>query len=124
VPPALLLDADVPHAPADALQKLGYDVLAASGDPALGSLSDSDLLAAEVTRQGRVVVTFNVVDFVALTRELARAYRAHTGVILIHSRTFKRSDVGGIATRLGALVRSRRDLRNAVVYLSKRDSGS
>jgi len=122
VPPALLLDADVPPALADALQKLGYDVLAASGDPALGSLSDAELLA-EAARQDRVVVTFNVVDFVALTRELARANRAHGGVILIHSRTFKRSDVGGIARHLDALVRSRRDLRNAVIYLSKQDAG-
>ena len=122
MPPALLLDADVPPALADALQKLGYDVLAASGDPALGSLSDAELLA-EAARQDRVVVTFNVVDFVALTRELARANRAHGGVILIHSRTFKRSDVGGIARHLDALVRSRRDLRNAVIYLSKQDAG-
>ena len=113
--PAFLLDADVPPALADALQKLGYDVLAASGDP--------DLLV-EATRQDRVVVTFNVVDFVALTRELARADRVHAGVILIHSRTFKRSDVGGIAKHLDALVRSRRDLRNAVVYLSKQGEGS
>ncbi len=123
MPPALLLDADIPPALADALRKLRYDVLAASGDPALGSLSDSDLLA-EATRQGRVVVTFNVVDFVALTQELARADRAHAGVILIHSRTFKRSDVGGIARHLDALVRSRHDLRNAVVYLSKQHAGS
>jgi len=100
--PALLLDADVPPALANALQTLGYDVLAASGDPALGALSDS--LLAEATRQDRVVVTFNVVDFVMLTRELARADRAHAGVILIHSRTFKRSDVGGIAWHLDALV--------------------
>lgn len=121
--PALLLDADVPPALADALQKLDYDVLAASGDPALGSLSNSDLLA-EATRQNRVVVTFNVVDFVALTRELARSDRAHAGVILIHSRSFKRSHVGAIAKRLDALLRSRRDLRNAVVYLSKQDAGS
>jgi hypothetical protein len=123
VQPALLLDADVPPALADTLRKLRDDVLAAAGDPVLGSLSDSDLLA-EATRQGRVVVTFNVVDFVALTQELARADRAHAGVILIHSRTFKRSDVGGIARHLDALVRSRRDLRNAVVYLSKQGAGS
>ena len=114
MPQAFLLDADVPRALANALRQLGYDALAASGDPTLGSLSDADLLA-EATRQDRVVVTFNVVDFVALTRELARTDRAHAGVILIHSRTFRRSDVGGIARHLDALVRSRRDLRNAVI---------
>jgi hypothetical protein len=118
VPPEFLLDADVPPVLADALRKSGYDVLAASGDPAMGALSDADLLA-EATRQDRVVVTFNVVDFVALTQDLARADRAHAGVILIHSRTFKRSDVGGMARALDALVRSRRDLRNAVIYLSR-----
>lgn len=32
-------------------------------------------------RQDRVLVTFNVVDFVELTRELARTSRAHAGVI-------------------------------------------
>jgi predicted nuclease of predicted toxin-antitoxin system len=123
VPTAFLLDADVPPALADALRQFGYDALAASGDPALGSLSDTDLLA-EATRQDRVVVTFNVADFVALTRELARTDRAHAGVILIHSRTFRRSDVGGIARHVDALVRSGRDLRNAVVYLSRREAGS
>ncbi|MDR7465593.1 MAG: DUF5615 family PIN-like protein [Armatimonadota bacterium] len=120
---AFLLDADVPPALADALRQLGHDALAAAGDPALGSLSDTDLLA-EATRQDRVVVTFNVADFVALTRELARADRVHAGVILIHSRTFGRSDVGGVARQLDALARSGRDLRNVVIYLSKRDAGS
>jgi predicted nuclease of predicted toxin-antitoxin system len=116
------LDADVPPALAEALRKSGYDVVAASGDPALVALSDADLLA-EATRQDRVVVTFNVVDFVALTQDLACADRAHAGVILIHARTFKRSDVGGMARALDALVRSRRDLRNAVIYLSRQDAG-
>jgi hypothetical protein len=97
--------------------------VAASGDPALGSLSDADLLA-EAARQDRVVVTFNVVDFVALTRELSRADSAHAGVVLVHSRTFGRSDVGGIARHLDALARSGRELRNVVVYLSRRDAGS
>jgi hypothetical protein len=121
VPPAFLLDADVPPVLADALRKSGYNALAASGDPALGALSDADLLA-EATRQDRIVVTFNVVDFVALTQDLMRADRIHAGVILIHSRTFKRSDAGGMARSLDALVRSRRDLRNAVIYLSRQDA--
>lgn len=123
MPPAFLLDADVPPGLAGALRRRGYDVVAASGDSALESLSDADLLA-EALRQGRVLVTFNVVDFVAITRELARENRAHAGVILIHARTFRRSDIGGIAAGLDALLQFRRDLRNTVVYLSKQDTTS
>lgn len=118
MPPALLLDADVPPGLADALRTRGYDVLASSGVAALESLSDADLLA-EAMRQDRVLVTFNVVDFVALTRDIARVNRAHAGVILIHARTFQRSDIGGVARSLDALLQSRRDLRNTVVYLSR-----
>lgn len=114
MPPAFLLDADVPPGLAGALRRRGYDVAAAS---------DADLLA-EALRQDRVLVTFNVVDFVAITRELARENRAHAGVILIHARTFRRSDIGGIAAGLDALLQFRRDLRNTVVYLSKQDTTS
>lgn len=123
MPPALLLDADVPPALADALRKLGYDVVAASGDAALESLNDADLLA-EALRQNRILVTFNVADFVVLTRELARVHRAHAGVILIHSRTFARSDVGGIARNLDGLLKASGDLRNAVIYLTRRAESS
>jgi len=50
--------------------------------------------------------------------------RAHAGVILIHWRAFRRSDIGGTARHLDALARSGRDLRNAVVYLSRREVGT
>ncbi len=123
MPPALLLDADVPPRLADALRTRGYDVVASSGDPSLESLSDAGLLA-EALRQDRILVTFNVVDFVALTRDLARVNRAHAGVILIHARTFQRSDIGGIARGLDALLQSRRDLRNTVFYLSRQGTAS
>lgn len=111
-----MLDADVPPALADALQSLGYDAPAASGNPALGALSDADLLA-EATRRGRIVLTFNVVDFLVLTQELVGEDRVHPGVILIHARTFRRSDTGGIARSLDRLARSGRDLGNTVVFL-------
>ncbi len=114
----LLLDADTPPALAGALARLGHDVVSASGDRALESLSDVELLR-EALRQDRVLVTFNVVDFVELTRELARGSRAHAGVILIHARSFRRTDIAGMAGALDRLLRSGRDLGNAVIYLSK-----
>jgi predicted nuclease of predicted toxin-antitoxin system len=77
VPQALLLDADVPPALGRARRDLDHDVVEASGHPALQSLTDADILA-EAHRSGRVLVTFNVADSVVLTRELARAGRAHS----------------------------------------------
>jgi predicted nuclease of predicted toxin-antitoxin system len=116
---AVLLDADVPPALAEALRELGHDALAASGNPVLESLSDADLLA-EASRQGRVLITFNVADFVALTRDLAHTSRSHEGVILVHSRTFRRSDIGGLAQGVDSLLRSREVFRDSVIFLTRR----
>ena len=122
MPPAVLLDADVPPALAEALRARGHDVVAASGSTVLESLSDADLLA-EAMRQGRVLLTFNVVDFVALTRDLAHTGRSHAGVILVHARTFRRSDIGGLAEGADALLRSLDDFRDTVVFLTGQRKG-
>jgi predicted nuclease of predicted toxin-antitoxin system len=121
VPPAVLLDADVPPALAEALRGHGHDVVAASGNPALEALSDAGLLA-EALRQERVLVTFNVVDFVAITHDLAHTNRSHAGVILIHARTLRRSDIKGLARSLNAVLRSRRTSRDTVLLLAGRQA--
>ena len=93
MPQAILLDADVPPAVADALRKFGHDAVAASGNPALESLGDLELLR-EATRQGRMLVTFNVVDFTEAATMLAHAQEDHSGIILIHSKSYLRTDIG------------------------------
>lgn len=116
MPVAILLDADVPPAVAGALNKLGNDTLAASGNPTLEALNDIELLR-EASRQGRVVVTFNIADFSEAARILAHAQEDHAGIILIHSRSFPRTDIGAIARALDALLRSRETFVNSVLYL-------
>lgn len=116
MPQAVLLDADVPPAVADTLRKLGHNAVAASGDPALESLGDLELLR-EATRQGRVVTTFNVVDFSEAARIFAHAQEDHAGIILIHSKSYPRTDIGSISGALDALLSSRGSFANAVLFL-------
>lgn len=111
-----LLDADVPPAIGDALRQLGHDAVPASGNPALETLNDADLLR-EATRQGRVLVTFNIVDFTEAARAFAHSEEGHSGIILIHSHTYPRTNIGAIARALDATLQSPRDVTNSVYYL-------
>ena len=90
--------------------------MAASSIPALEALNDAELLRG-ATRQGRVVATFNVVDFIEAARQFAQRGEDHAGIILIHSRTYRRTDVGRLAKALDALLRSRQDFVNSVLFL-------
>lgn len=112
----ILLDADVPPAIGVALAQRGHDAVAASGNPPLEDLSDHDLLR-EASRQRRVLVTFNVQDFVEAAHQFAHGQEDHHGIILIHSRSFPRTDIGAITDALDALVSSRDSFENALLFL-------
>ncbi|HEY3247508.1 MAG TPA: DUF5615 family PIN-like protein [bacterium] len=112
----ILLDADINPAVADAPSQLGQNSVAASGTPALEALDDVELLR-EATRQSRVLATFNIIDFIEAARQFAQRAEDHAGIILIHSRSYKQTDVGPIARALDALLRSRADFVNAVLFL-------
>lgn len=116
MPGRVLLDADVPPAVAEALTRFGHDVVPGSGNPNLEALADPELLR-EATRQGRVLVTFNVSDFLKIAHDFAHVGEDHAGIVLIHSRSFARTDVGAIAKSLDALLRTRTDLTNAILFL-------
>jgi len=118
VPNRVLLDADVPPAVAVALRQRGHDVVAASGDASLGVIEDRDMLRL-ATQHRRVLVTFNIADFVEVSRMLANAQEDHAGIILIHSRSYRRTDIGAIVRSLDQLLRSRSDLTNNVLYLTR-----
>lgn len=117
----VLLDADIPPAVAAALRQLGHDAVAASGEASLEVLDDTQLLR-EATRQQRVLVTFNVADFSEATGTFAQAEEDHAGIILIHSRSYRRTDVGGIARALDQALRSHGGFTNSVLYLSRQPS--
>ena len=117
----VLLDADVPPAVAVGLRQRGHDVIASSGDPALEALTDVQLLR-ESTRQRRGLVTFNIVDFVEMASSFASTRENHTGIILIHSRSYRRTDIGAIIRALDHLLRSRESFINNVLYLARNQS--
>lgn len=116
MPVGILLDADVPPAVAAALVQRGYDAIAASGSPPLEELNDDDLLR-EATRQGRVLVTFNVVDFVEVAHRFAHSQEDHGGMVLIHSRSFPRTAIGAVADALDRLIRARENFANSLLFL-------
>lgn len=116
MPGGVLLDADVPPAVAATLRQSGHDVIAASGNPGLEALRDNELLR-EATRQGRVLVTFNIADFSGIAQRSAHQQEDHAGIILIHSRSYPRRDIGAIAKALDRLLRSRDSFANSVLFL-------
>ena len=78
-----------------ALRQLGHDVRAVDEERALEGLSDADLLDL-ATRDGRILVTCNVRDFVPLIVEGASLGRAHAGVLLV-PRGIRHQDFGVLA---------------------------
>jgi hypothetical protein len=103
------------------LRQCGHDVVVASGDAALEALEDSQLLRV-ATQQRRVTVTFNIADFAEAARLFAHTREDHAGIILIHSRSYRRTDIGAIVRALDNLLRSHGSFANAVVYLGHSQS--
>lgn len=78
----LLLDAHLSgrHI-AGPLRELGHDVLSADEERSLEGASDVELLEL-ATRESRILVTFDVKDFLPIAREWAEAGRHHSGLIV------------------------------------------
>jgi hypothetical protein len=65
----------------------GHDVAAATDDPGLRGLRDPDLFEV-AQQQGRVLVTYNRVDFEPITGEYAQTNREHHGLVIVHPTRF------------------------------------
>jgi hypothetical protein len=98
----LLLDSMYAPPIAEQLRRRGHDVIAARARPDLADLSDHDLLAA-ARSDGRVIVTENVRDFIALDAECRQHGCTHAGLILTSSRRFPRGRGAGIGSLVAAL---------------------
>ncbi len=118
MPTGALLDTDVPPAVAVGLRQRGHDVVAASGNASLEALEDAQLLRL-ATQQHRVLVAFNIADFVEVARTLATSQEDHAGIILIHSQSYRRPDIGTIVRSLDHLLKSRSGFTNNVMYLTR-----
>jgi hypothetical protein len=89
----LVLDEHFSPRIAEALRTRGHDVVAVAGSD-LAGLADRQLVAA-ARDDGRVLVTENVADFLAIAGELARLAVGHAGIIFTSPRRFPRS-IGGV----------------------------
>jgi len=83
----LLLDEMLSPAIAHQLRALNCDASAVAERYELRSLDDAAVLAA-AAREGRVLVTSNVRDFVLLDRLWQAASTRHCGLVLVNSRRF------------------------------------
>lgn len=64
------------------MRQAGHDVRAADEEGDLEGLDDASLLVL-ASSEGRILVTFNVRDFLPLLREWAEGRRRHAGCILV-----------------------------------------
>ncbi len=117
----LWLDEMVPAEVARRLRDLGHDVEAAQ-EPQnrwAWALTDPEQLEA-ASVQGRALVTYNLRDFVPISREWAEEGRSHAGILLIHPHTVPPWDIGGLVRRLDAFLHAhpaQDALRDSVVFL-------
>ncbi len=65
-----------------ALEEAGHDVYALDSEKELEGMKDPDVLELAIS-EGRVLVTANVSDFVALITELNVRGRSHTGCVCV-----------------------------------------
>jgi uncharacterized protein YbjT (DUF2867 family) len=99
----LLLDEQISGKVAERLRERGHDVIAATDDPGLRSLSDPDLFEA-AQRQGRALVTYNQVDFEPIIREYAQTNREHHGLVIVHPTRFPSWEFARLAAAIEGLL--------------------
>jgi predicted nuclease of predicted toxin-antitoxin system len=97
----LLLDEMLPAVIAHQVTAAGCDTDAVSARPDLRGAADVDVLVT-AAREGRVLVTDNIRDFVPLSNAWAAQGRSHPGIVLISSKAFpmSRGRSGRIASAL------------------------
>ena len=111
------LDEDLAPAVAQLLRRRGID--ATSAQEAGNAQLDDGAQLAYATREGRAIVTANVVDFIELARDAVAANTEHAGIILVPS-SFRRDEFQAIAdVILEALKPYRTGLHGVVLYIRR-----
>ena len=111
------LDEDLSPVIAALLRKHGIDATTAQG---VGNVQlDDRAQLAYAAREGRAIVTANVVDFIDLAREAVATNAEHAGIIIVPS-SFRGDEFQAIADAIvQALKPYRGGLRGLVVYLRR-----
>ena len=111
------LDEDLSPAIAELLRQKRIDAITAL-DAGNVQLDDRGQLAY-ATREGRAIVTANVVDFIELAHEAVATNTEHAGIILVPS-SFRGDEFQAIADAISEAVKPyRTDLRGLVLYVSR-----
>ena len=99
------------------LRKHGIDATAAQE---VGNVQlDDRAQLAYATREGRVIVTANVIDFIALAHEAVATNNEHVGIVLVPSN-FRGDEFQAIADAIVEAVKPyRAGLHGFVLYLSR-----
>ena len=107
------LDADVHPRVARSLRRKGIDAVSAH-ERRMHAADDREQLSL-ASREGRVILTFNVAHFVRLHMEYVAGQREHAGIIVS-----RQLPIGEVVRRLVSLMQSIEpgDLRNVLHYLS------
>lgn len=111
------LDEDLSPAIAELLRRYGIDATSAQE---VGNVQlDDRAQLTYATREGRAIVTANVVDFVELAHEAVASNTEHAGIVLVPS-TFRGDEFQAIADGiLEALKPYRGGLRGLGLYISR-----
>ena len=111
------LDEDLAPAVVQLLRRRGIDTT--SAQEAGNAQLDDRAQLAYATREGRAIVTANVVDFIELARDAVAANTEHAGIILVPS-SFRRDEFQAIADAiLEALKPYRTGLHGVVLYIRR-----
>ena len=111
------LDEDLSPVIAALLRKHGIDA-ATAHDVGNVQLEDRAQLAY-ATREGRAIVTANVIDFIELAHEAVATNTEHAGIILVPS-SFRGDEFQAIADGIVAAVKPyRMGLRGSVIYVGR-----
>lgn len=97
----LLIDEMLSASVAEQLRQRGRDVVAVDEQHELRGLSDAELFE-RAQDGGRVVVTYNRDDFLALDRQYRHQGRGHHGVVILNPRRFPQGK-GTIGTLVASL---------------------
>lgn len=99
----LLLDAHISgRVVGRVLEEAGHDVYALDSERELEGMKDPDVLELAIS-EGRVLVTANVSDFLALITELNAGGRSHTGCICV-PRSINNEEFGVIISGVSSMV--------------------
>ena len=109
--PRFLLDEQLSWRLAQAAVRAGLDVTAVKGSELAGLDDRSILLAA--ADQERILVTYNIRDFIRLLRDMISGGVRHQGLVLINSKSFRPDDFKGILRSLISLAGRRIPLKSS-----------